>query len=313
MEQLAAVMGADKTGWVKVNNAGSWTPWFSLGGGLLDDPFVLSSGGGRWDLFVLGSDHAAWTQTNTGSGWSGWISLGGGLVSRPVASASQNGRIDLFAQANDRAIWLRSRVNGNWSTWKSLLGCTTSPPAAVVSGPSTFVFARGCDDAVWSGTLTGDAWSGWTSRGGSASSDITAVSTSSGDIFVFYIDAAHAANVLKMTAAGAWGAWQTLGPNVVGKYVSPLAKPNGDVAIFGLGSDEKVWTKSLNASTGQWSSWLPVQLYNFNTMTAPSFVQPPRATIDNAANILLTAQSADGDLWEARTVYGEWNIWIPSE
>ena len=49
----------------------SGTRW---AGQILDDPLVVASANGKWDLFALGSDHALWTQTNLGSGWLGWSS-----------------------------------------------------------------------------------------------------------------------------------------------------------------------------------------------------------------------------------------------
>jgi hypothetical protein len=312
-EQIAALRGTDNAVWIKTNQAGNWTVWHSVGGEILGDPFVLGSPNGRWDVFALGIDHAVWTQTNTGNGWLGWSSLGGVLVSRPVAASSMDGRIDLLAQGTDNAIWLRSRVNGSWSTWRSLGGCLSSPPATVVWYQAVFVFARGCDNAVWFGVLKAGAWSGWTSLGGVANSDVTAALAASGEIYIFMINPVRAVQTLKRTVDGAWGTWRNLGLNVSGNYVSPLALPNRDVAVYVLGNDKKVWGGSIDQVTGNWSGWKPIQLYNRWQGPAPTFSLPPNATIDTRGNILLTAFTSKGEIWETRTVYGEWILWAPSD
>ena len=310
---MATAKGADGAAWIKRSQAGSWSFWYSMAGQILDDPLVVASANGKWDLFALGADHTLLTQTNLGSGWLGWSSLGGGLASRPVAAVSANGRIDVLVKGTDNGIWARSRVGGGWSSWYKLGDCVASVPAIVVGSDGlVFLFARSCDNAIWTRTLVLGTWSGWNGLGGSANSDVTATVTRNGDIYIFIIGGDKAVYYLKRTATGAWGTWTKLGPAVVGNYVSPVALPNGDVWVFALGTDKRIYSGSISQATGSWTGWSAIRLHNYWTALEPAFAAPPRAVVDAVGNVLLTGLTTNGDLWETRTVYGQWTLWAPS-
>ena len=74
--------------------------------------------------------------------------------------------------------------------------------------------------------------------------------TCNGDIYLFIIGGDKAVYYLKRTATGAWGTWTKLGPAVVGDYVSPVALPNGDVRVFALGTDKRIWNGYIDHATG---------------------------------------------------------------
>ena len=312
-DAIATTKGSDGSAWIKINRAGGWTSWYSIGGELLHDPVVVASPGNKWDLFALATDRSLLTQTNTGSGWSGWISLRGVLTARPAAAVSGNGRIDVLAPGTDRGVWTRAWLNGSWSNWTSIGGCTLSTPATIVGGDGLLrAFIRGCDNAVWTSTLGAGGWSGWSALGGTANSEVTGVRTASGRIQIFIIDPSQAPYTLRQTATGAWGTWQKLSGSVIGSYVSPALLPNGDVVLFALGADKKIYSGSFSQATGAWSAWQEVSLYNYWTESLPIFVAPPRVVVDTAGNVLMTAPVATGELWETRTVYGRWILWTSS-
>ena len=314
-ERIIAMKGTDKAAWIKTNVAGNWSAWYSLAGQVLDDPVVVSPASANWDLFVRGTDRAVWTQTNSGSGWSGWLRLDGSIVSRPAAVVSGNGRIDLLGQGTDQAIWTRSRVNGSWSTWRSLGGCAspTSGPTAVTAGTGVaYAFVLGCDNTVLVSTLGPSGWSPWNSLGGAATGDVTAVVSTDGHIHLFMIGSDRALYCLAQTSTGGWGQWRSLGGVVIGNYVSPVSLPNGDVQVFVLGTDRKVYSGTIDHATGAWGGWVKIQLYNLWIGLSPTFVAPPRAIVDARGEVLLTGLTTTGDLWETRTVYGQWIVWAPS-
>jgi hypothetical protein len=312
-ERIIAMKGTDNGAWIKTNVAGTWAPWFSLARQVLDDPVVVSPANSNWVLFARGTDRAVWTQTNTGSGWSGWVSLGGIVLSRPAAVVSGNGRIDVLGQGTDQAIWTRSRVNGSWSTWSSLGGCTRSPPTAVTAGTGlVYAFVRGCNNAVYFRALGPSGWSPWSSLGGGAISDVTAVVSTGGQIYLFVIGTNQALYSLAQTSTGAWGQWRSLGGTVIGNYVTPVSLPNGDVQVFVLGTNSKVYSGTIANATSAWSGWKTIQLYDKFTELSPTFVAPPRAIVDARGEVFLTGLTNTGDLWETRTVYGQWIIWAPS-
>ena len=141
---------------------------------------------------------------------------------------------------------------------------------------------------------------------------MTAVVSTGGQVHLFVIGTDQALYSRAQTSTGAWGQWRSLGGVVIGNYVSPISLPNGDVQVFVLGTNSKVYSGTIDHATGAWSGWKTIQLYNRWTELSPTFVAPPRAIVDARGEVLLTGLTTTGDLWETRTVYGQWIVWAPS-
>ena len=98
---------------------------------------------------------------------------------------------------------------------------------------------------------------------------------------------------------------------MVGTYVSAVALPSGNIDVFVLGTTNRVFGGTIDTN-GIWSGWRSIQIYDKWTSPNPTFVAPPRAAVDGRGELLLTGLMTSGELWETRTVYGQWSIWMPS-
>jgi hypothetical protein len=62
--------------WQRSLTASTWAAWQGLGGALISDPSVASTGPGSLNVAVGGIDGDAWHRTLQGGAWSGWAPLG---------------------------------------------------------------------------------------------------------------------------------------------------------------------------------------------------------------------------------------------
>jgi hypothetical protein len=176
-----------------------------------------------------------------------------------------------------------------------------------------YAFVRGCDNTVLVSTLGPSGWSSWNSLGGAASGDVVAVASTDGKIHLFMMGSDRALYSIVQTGAGTWGQWRSLTGTVIGGYFSAVSLLNGNLQVFVLGTDSKVYGGTVDHATDAWSGWKPIQTYNRFTESSPTFAAPPRAIVDSRGEVFLTGLTNTGDLWETRTVYGPWIVWAPSK
>lgn len=158
------ILGTDKAIWHRYADNG-WSPWISLGGGLLDPPAALLRDG-YYYLFARGLDNCLYQNTTKpDGGWWGWNYHGGGFAGRMAAVSIASGCFDVFGRGTDGCLWQRSFRNGAWS-WVKLDGQLGSDPAVISIAPDRIdVLVRGSDGNLWHRRWTGKGWLAWARLG----------------------------------------------------------------------------------------------------------------------------------------------------
>ncbi|MBE3561408.1 MAG: protein kinase [Ktedonobacteraceae bacterium] len=121
-------------------------------------PAVVSSPGGRIDVFARGSDQTLYHNFFDGDRWNGWDQWGGNLASDPAAVGQAQGeRINVFAFDGSGTIQhIGYNIPGNqWSSWEtlrasasSLLAAAPAPGAVAMSNGSIDLFVRNNDHVL---------------------------------------------------------------------------------------------------------------------------------------------------------------------
>lgn len=226
-------------------------PGPSLGGILLSDPDVASTGANQLDVVATGTDYALWHRTWDGTQWAAWQSLGGVLTSSPsdVASAS---RVDVFGRGSDGALWHRWWDGTTWHPWESLGGIlvATAGPDSASWGPTRVdVFVRGMDNALWHRWWDGSVWHAWESLGGLLSADPGSVSWGPNrvDVFVRGVDYAlwH-----RWWDGTTWQPWEKLG-GYLKSAPDAASCTSGSLDVFARMPDG-LWERTYNGSWGAW-------------------------------------------------------------
>jgi hypothetical protein len=172
--------------WGTVN--GPWNAE-SLGGNPLagSGPAAVSTGRGRFDLFIRGNENQLWHRAFRNGSWSAWEPLYNQLTSDPAASFWPTGRIDVFARGFDNTLHYRP-WDGRWFDWVLLPGEITSAPDAVSLRTGHYsVFARGAGDALYQRTYASGAWSPWVNLGGTLTSGPAATTYALGTRIMVFV------------------------------------------------------------------------------------------------------------------------------
>jgi Astacin (Peptidase family M12A)/Repeat of unknown function (DUF346) len=238
--------------------------FYSLGGGIIGAPAVVSWGGWNSDyraVFVRGGDNALWYKerlTSSEASWTEWKSLGGYLTSDPAAVSWGLNRIDVFVRGGDNQLyhkWLSGDFELNWSDWESLGGILNGAPAVSSRGNKRLdVFIRGNNDQLYHKYFNGngwfsDGWSGWENQGGQISSAPTSVSWSSNRIDIFAKGMGDSL-VHKWWDSGTWHDWESLGGYLQsGPTVASWGVNRLDVFV---GTGGLIFHKVFD---GQWRGW----------------------------------------------------------
>lgn len=235
----------------------SWTPWSSLGGGVIADPDVASWDDDRLDVFALGQDGALWhrASSNGGSSWAPWESLGGALSAAPAAVSWGPGRIDVFARAVDGALWSINWNGASWSGWYPLDGRITSSPDVSAGTPGRLdVVARGTDGALYHRAFAGGSWLGWEGLGGGLSSGPSAVSWGPGRLDVFARGGDGALWSRAWLGTG-WGGWYSLGGGL-SSGPDAVSQAADRIDVFVAGTDGGLYRQSWDGA--RWLGFAPV-------------------------------------------------------
>jgi hypothetical protein len=212
---------------------GDWGSWSgpSLGG--QPGPFVSiaasAQGGSRGvELWAVGADGQIWTlyQLTAGGAWSHWE--GPGFKGQPVpmrqmaAGLQNNGNVMLFTLDDNgfvRAISQQS-PGGDWGPWSGAqLG--GQPHAFTQIAATEQKGSRGVE--VWGLGSDGQIWT-----------------------------------LFQLTPGGSWSHWE--GPGFKGQpktmqQIAAALENNGNVMLFSVDSDGKMWSIGQNSPGGDWGPW----------------------------------------------------------
>lgn len=99
--------GSDGALWHKWENSpgGSWSDWYSLGGGV-HDPVAATDTDGRMEVFVRGNNDALYRtrQKKAGGTWEGFTKMGGNMAGKPTAARNEDGRLEVFYRDDDGSV-----------------------------------------------------------------------------------------------------------------------------------------------------------------------------------------------------------------
>jgi len=313
--QVSTIRGSDGTCWVK-SYQGGWSHWDTLQGGLAADPVSVGSASST-DILIQGTNGELWTSALNSGTFSGWSSLvsppSGVITSRPAAVKNSAARLDVIVRGSDTQVWNRTRTNGNWGAWTSAGGNILGDPSLLLlADGSEIALARGTNAGIWYNVKASTAWAGWVPLAArDFSSQPSAVLLSSGRIDVFAIGTDRAVYTLSRVNSS-WGStWLSLGPDVIGGYVTPVVESSSDVSVFALGAnDSTLWTQRRTASN--WSGWSQVGTYwSYTAGPPPAFGSAPRAVLDADGQLQLTVP-AGGQIYQNRRIKNRWGIWVPA-
>jgi hypothetical protein len=246
---------------------GTFTPWRSLGGGLLSGP----AAGGRSttvsSVAARGLDAGIWHKAFQGGAWSGWQGLGGHSISAPAMDVRRSqGIVDLFWRGTDNGIEAKSWVPGSgWTginTTQVDPGTTLSAPAAVSRlDDSVDLIVRGTDDGVWVDTYRGGSgWGGWGQiPGGMRTQRAPAVTTRrAGTMDIFVRTAAGGVGWVTYDGA-AWSAWKTV-PGRVDSGLAAIADSPDRIYLFARRGRDVIWNLYDRGKGPQdgWNGWQSV-------------------------------------------------------
>jgi hypothetical protein len=211
----------------------------------------------RRDLMSI-SEPIAWPVGNFKGAWSD--------MNQPVQALSTvhdaQGNLHVFGIGTNNAVqydW-QSTNDGFWQGWRNLGGAVRAISTIVDAHGNAEVFAIGTNNAVyWGSAPYRNIFSGWTELGGFAQS-ITTSLDAHGNLDVFFVGGNNVLYCDSQSAtSGAWSGWYSLGAWLKGGsgsgYLSASLDAQGNLDVFGIGSDSAVWCKSQSAATGSWSGY----------------------------------------------------------
>jgi len=127
-----------------------WTGWIPEGGSFRGDPFVVSHGTSRTDMFGIGEDGRMYhsrlaIDPVANVTFTPLTSLDGAFESAPFAIWTSDSRLDVLAVGTDDRLKHRALIGPTWGTgWEDLGGIFSSAPTAVMLDTSTvLVFGLG--------------------------------------------------------------------------------------------------------------------------------------------------------------------------
>lgn len=134
----------------------------NLGGQILGDPEIASTGPGHLNVFVRGLDGNLWQKwTIDGVNWSGWQMVGGPIASSPGATSALPNSLTVVARQPDSTVGVWSWVNNAWN-YQGLSGQILGDPDISSTGSGAVnIFAEGLDERLWQKWTTGVGWSPW--------------------------------------------------------------------------------------------------------------------------------------------------------
>lgn len=249
----------------------NWSEFTMNGVHSTGTPAVSADGIGRqWIFIPTSTDIYYLAEGNTGGGWGGWTDMGtssNGLGAL-YALYSSNGGQYVFGSKSG-TVYYSSKANPNapWSTFSGLSGLSETTYSVAVNTQTGYVevFAIDSSGKLWTNTQTDlSSWSGWTSSGltGEAFQGyVTAVSNSEAGMQVLGIDIGNSAVWTKYQSSpgGSWNGWMSLGNVGGGVTIQPgficSKNANGNLQVFGVGTDGNLYTKYQTSPSSWSSSW----------------------------------------------------------
>jgi hypothetical protein len=222
----------------RITSARMWRPWFHIPGPQVFDHekqqiAAVSRVPGNLDLFVIGFDNHVWTTFwNDAVGWNGeWFRIPGQAVfdheKQQIAVVSRApGNLDLFVIGFDNHVWT--------TFWNDAVGWNTD----WFPIPGQTVFSR-------------------------ERQQIAAASRAPGNLDLFVIGFDNRVWTTFWNSASGWnGEWfQIPAPQVFDhekQHIAAVSRAPGNLDLFVIGFDNRVWTTFWNDAAGWNGEWFPI-------------------------------------------------------
>jgi hypothetical protein len=221
-----------------------WGGGESLGGNLASQPFALTRGNDRMEVFARASDNTLWHQWwDHGVGWGSGESLGGNLASAPFVLTRGNDRMEVFARAGDNTLWHQWWDHGiGWGAGELLGGNLASAPFVLTRGDNRMeVFARASDNTLWHQWWDhGVGWGSGELLGGNLASAPFVLTRGNDRMEVFARAGDNTLWHQWWDHGIGWGAGELLGGNLAS---APFVLTRGDnrMEVFARASDNTLW------------------------------------------------------------------------
>jgi len=206
------------------------------------------------------------------SGSAAWSKLTGVTASgNPAEIKNGNNTLEIFVPTSGDVyhIW-QLTPGGAWSNWtdmgSSSNGMTDIQVGQNADGGLTVFGLSGGEIYYSTESAPGAGWSTWTTLGSSVSGGLQAgyvvAQNLNGRVEVFAADGSsspqvwHAWQTLSGPFTTAWSTLTTGGASVSKPQLAVARNLNGDLEVFGIGTDGYVWHSSqASPSAGPWSTW----------------------------------------------------------
>lgn len=302
----------------------SWSTMGNLSGAgamlpLVSPPVIAVNADGRLEAFAHGADSAIWkvAQSSVGT-WGTWQSFGFASASVPFASApavvrNSSGIHTLFAITLNGAAFARAQAGANgssWSAWTALpsgVVLRSDPQAVLDSNGDINLFARGQDEGIWTIKQQGGQWGTWKALGGIIKGRFAISLNGNNGLELVGIDQTNnLARNVQPSPSGSWSGWSSLRNNKLASGLSMLKRATGELEVFAVGGDKKIWRIAqthLPDGSFSWGSWASL------TQTATSAPAVGQAT-DGSLQLFARASSLQlsrSSLPSGSSTWSSWN------
>ena len=252
-----------------------------------------------------------------------------GLICGSVVSAASRGQnhVDVFATAMDGHVYTAAKgpqTDNTWAGWwkvgdgQFLAG---TPVAAISRSEGRLdLFAVGLDGRIWSAAYGPDAagnwdWVGWfpiLSEVFVPGTHVTATSRQTDQIDLFAVNlngevrtAAWSANANAGKWAGWWRVTETNGQFMPGTPVSAVHRSEGQIDLFAVGFDGRIWTAAWGPQTAEkWAGWWSIGDARFAQGSVIA------ATTCGVNRLDVFMRGFDGNVWSHAWDGEEWKTLI---
>ena len=184
----------------------------------------------------------------------------------------------------------------SWSSGSTVLLAQTVPSVTVPAKTSAVSVVRGTDNVLYYATLAG-SWSGWQSLGGSTAGPAVFCSGGGASLYLAVRSSDNSSVSIKTYSNGAWSAWTILGG---GNNAEPAcALMNGTLYLLVRGLDYALYYNSLDAVSGSWSGWKPLNGTSISSLALAASLSLNRLDV--------VVQGASGTIYHKAYINGVWN------
>jgi hypothetical protein len=241
---------------------------------------------GHLDIWVTGNDGRVYCAyyNDAGVPWNGWHQVIGPVPSgvpagAPVtAVARKEGHLDIWVTGNDGQVYTAYYNDAGipWNGWHQVIGPVPGglsagvPVTALARSPEQLdIWVTGNNDRVYTAFYNdaGVPWNGWhqvigpVPSGVLAGAPVTAVARKPGHLDIWVTGNDGRVYCAYYNDAGVpWNGWhQVIGPVpggvLAGAPVTAVARKEGHLDIWVVGSDGRVYTAYYNDAGIPWNGW----------------------------------------------------------